>query len=88
MQRHLLRQLHRLAWLDARLASTGVHAAQASKRLKISVKTIRRELDLLHELSPLVYVEDDQFGRRRWFYADRRRRLFSEWFAGRNRKSR
>jgi hypothetical protein len=29
----------------------------------------------------LVYVDDDQFGRRRWFYADRRRRLFSEWFA-------
>lgn len=85
MQRHLLRQLHRLAWLDARLASTGVHAAQASKRLKISVKTIRRELDLLHELSPLVYTEDDQFGRRRWFYADRRRRLFAKWFGDKSR---
>ena len=86
MQRHLLRQLHRLAWLDARLASTGVLAAQASKRLKISVKTIRRELDLLHELSPLVYMEDDPFGRRRWFYADLRRRLFSKWFGDKGRK--
>jgi predicted ArsR family transcriptional regulator len=86
MQRHLLRQLHRLAWLDAQLASTGVHAADASKRLKTSVKTVRRELDLLHELSPLVYVEDDQFGRRRWFYADRRRRWFSQWFGDKGRK--
>jgi hypothetical protein len=86
MQRYLVRQLRRLAWLDARLASTGVCVTHAAKRLKASDKTIRRELDLLHELSPLVYVEDDQFGRRRWFYADRRRRLFSEWFAGRNRK--
>ena len=81
MQRYLTGQLQRLAWLDARLASTGVCVTHASKRLKTSDKTIRRELDLLHELSPLVFVEDDQFGRRRWFYADRRRRLFSEWFA-------
>jgi hypothetical protein len=81
MQRYLTGQLHRLVWLDARLASAGVCAAHASKRLKTSDKTIRRELDLLHELSPLVFVEDDQFGRRRWFYADRRRRLFSKWFA-------
>ena len=81
MQRYLTGQLQRLAWLDARLASTGVCVTHASKRLKTSDKTIRRELDLLHELSPLVFVEDDQFGRRRWFYADRRRRLFSKWFA-------
>lgn len=81
MQRYLIRQLSRLAWLDARLASTGVCATRASKKLKTSDKTIRRELDLLHELSPLVYVEDGEFGRRRWFYADRRRRLFAKWFS-------
>ncbi len=86
MQRYLICQLHRLAWLDARLASTGVCATHASKRLKTSDKTIRRELDLLHELSPLVYVEDGEFGRRRWYYADRRRRLFSKWFAEKSRK--
>ncbi len=86
MQRHLIRQLQRLAWLDARLASTGVCATHASKRLKTSDKTIRRELDLLHELSPLVYVEDGEFGRRRWFYADRRHRLFAKWFAEKGKK--
>jgi hypothetical protein len=73
-------QLPRLAWLDERLATVGVHAIRDAKELNTSAKTVRRDLDLLHELSPLAYVEEPH-GRRRWFYADRRKRVFSQWFA-------
>lgn len=79
--KYLEQHLRRLAWLDERLASAkGVSALRDAKKLGFSVKTLRRDLEFLHELSPLVYVEED-FGHRRWFYADRRRRIFSRWFA-------
>lgn len=73
-------RLYRLAWLDERLATIGVCAMRDAKTLNTSAKTVRRDLDRLHELSPLVYVEEER-GRKRWFYADRRKRVFSRWFA-------
>ncbi len=79
VMQYLANQLARLAWFDERLASMGVCVHEV-KNLKASEKTIRRDLDLLHGLSPLVYVEEEH-GRRRWFYADRRKRVFSQWFA-------
>ncbi|MFC1596573.1 hypothetical protein ACFL5Q_01320 [Planctomycetota bacterium] len=73
-------QLLRLAWLDERLATVGVHAMRDARNLGTSAKTVRRDLDLLHGLSPLAYVEEPH-ARRRWFYADRRKRVFTRWFA-------
>ncbi len=78
--KYMTYQLYRLAWLDERLATEGVCAIREARKLKTNAKTVRRDLDLLHELSPLVHVEEER-GRRRWFYADRRRRVFSRWFA-------
>ncbi|NQT11221.1 MAG: hypothetical protein HQ582_00630 [Planctomycetes bacterium] len=78
----MIDQLHRLAWLDERLATVGVCAMRDAKELGTSSKTVRRDLDLLHGLSPLVYIQESH-GRRRWVYADRRKRVFSRWFASR-----
>ena len=80
MSDYMTYQLYRLAWLDERLATIGVCAMRDAKTLNTNAKTIRRDLDMLHELSPLVYQEEGR-GRKRWFFADRRKRVFSKWFA-------
>jgi len=77
----------RLAKIDTLLATTGVRVRELAGEFGVSAKTIRRELDFLHELSPLVYEEEPR-GRRRWYYADRRRRVFSKWFAAQRKERR
>ena len=51
---------YRLAWLDERLATIGVCAMRDAKFLNTNAKTVRRDLDFLHELSPLVYQEEER----------------------------
>ena len=75
--RHLLR----LIAIDAALASReGLHVGEMAAKFAVGPKTIRRDLDVLAELSPITCRQvraDNRVGRswRHW-YDDRRRRIF------------
>ena len=71
--------LRHLIPVDRALASAdGAAVRELARDLGVSLKTIRRDLERLHEISPLVYWETAR-SKKWWQYADRRRRVFSAW---------
>ena len=70
---------HRLISADALLASReGLTIRAFAEQHGVSTKTVTRDLQFLTEFSDIFGVEEE-FNRRRWWYADRRRRVFQAW---------
>ena len=71
--------LKRLAAMDAALAGDGLRRTEMAERFGVSHKTIARDHEVLRLISgdDGVYARDRDDGHYRWWYADRRHRVFS-----------
>ena len=68
--------IKRLQAIDDALASgDGLHVVTMAGELKVSTKTVRRDMDVLRDLGHATRIVEID-GRTKHQYADRRRRLF------------
>ena len=71
---------HRLVAADHALATDGLTIGDFSRSHGISTKTATRYVDFLATVCE-VEATEEEYGRRRWRYTDRRRRVFQTWLA-------
>ena len=73
--------LQRLVAIDEALSKEGLHRGEMAKRLGVSNRTIQRDQELLRAVTGDDGVLDSDY---RWYYSDRRRRVFTRWVARRS----
>ena len=71
---------HRLVAADDALASGGLTLGDFAQQQGVSTKTAERDVNFLASVCEIEGTEEE-FGRRRWRYADRRKRVFQAWVA-------
>ena len=69
----------RLVAADDALASDGLTLRDFARRHRVSTKTVERYVNFLASVCEIEGTEEE-FNRRRWRYADRRRRVFQAWW--------